>query len=314
MKLAPVMVSVAVISMTMVGYFLWPQKVADPVLGHFSHSPADHDARRREPAPSPLLLGITSPAIHWEERLHAVNQLPALLDTSTRKGLFDYLTNKPTDESLKDWYLVANEIMQTLRQRELPAGFYTHELTALIQCPTADPVLRDYAVQHLSQWISGIVPTARETDPLQVAVAFDAMSGQAAATENGQLTLVGTTLNALTDALLHGEGAILAKRPDLQKIALKVATTADASVSTFNRASALQAAAQLNTPELPAVCRQFAQRSDIAPDLRLGSVAALGLIGSVEDLPLLQSFALDSPLHYAAAAAIKRIEDRLASR
>jgi hypothetical protein len=308
------MVSVATISIVAVGYFIWPMPVAGPSLGRSSSAPRTQDSKQRVRPASPLLASITSHAIHWEERLHAVNQLPVVLDTATRQGLLDYLTIKSTEEPAKDWYVVANEIMQTLRQRELPVGFYSRELTALIKSSTVDPVIRDYAVQHLSQWISGVVPAAREVDSARVAVAFDAMCGQAAAAENGQLTLVGTTLNALTDALLHGEGAILSKRPHLQKIALKIATTADGSVSTFNRASALQAAAQLDTPELPAICRQFVHQADMVPDLRLGSVAALGLVGSAEDLPLLESFALDSPLHYAAAAAIKRIQDRFASR
>lgn len=316
MKLTAAMLSVAIVSMIVIGYLTWPQRVSKPERGHSaqSQSQAGHYSKRRDLVKSPWLDEITSSEIHWEKRVHAVNQLPPFLDAATRKGLFEYLTNKPLDEPLKDWYVVANEIMQTLRQRELPAGSYSHELTALIESGTADPVLRDYAVQHLSQWISGVVPAARETDSALVIAAFDAMCRQAAAAENGQLTLVGTTLNALTDALLRGDGEILAKRQDLQKIALKIATTTDASVSTFNRASALQAAAQLNTPELPAVCRHIVQQSDVSADLRLGSVATLGLVGDAGDLALLHSFTSDSQFHYAAAAAIRRIQDRAASQ
>jgi hypothetical protein len=314
MKLTKAIVSVAVISVMAVSYVTWSQRVSKPPQHYSSHSQVGQASKHREVAKSLVLESITNPDIHWEERVHAVNQLPVNLDAATRKGLVDYLTNKPNKEPLKDWYVVANEVMQTLRQHELPPGFYTREMTILIESPTADPVLRDYAVQHLSQWISGVVPAARETDAVLVTAAFDAMCGQAVAAENGQLTLVGTTLNALADALLRGEGTILAKRSHLQKIALKLATTADTSVSTFNRACALQAAARLDTPELPDVCRQLVHHSDVAPDLRLGSVAALGLVGNAGDLALLQSFAVDSPFHYAAAAAIQRIQDRVASR
>ena len=314
MKYSKVIVPVAVILGVAVGYGIWTRSRSQPESQPILHLQADHRLKQREHPKLKVSENIINPGRHWEERVHAVAELPEYLDASTRTSLFEYLTNKPEGESQNDWYLVANEIMQTLRQRELPAGFYTGQLVALIDSGTADAVIRDYAVQHLSQWISGIVPGARETDPAQISMAFTAMCGQAVAVENGHLTLVGTTLNALTDLLVHCEGPILAKREDFQKMALKIASTADGSVSAFNRASALQAAGRLDAPELPELCRQLVHCPDLAPDLRLGSVAALGLVGNATDVALLQSFTPDSQFHYAASAAIQRIQDRASSR
>lgn len=314
MKLSAAIIPVAAFVVVVVGYGAWSGSRLGLDEQPLVHSRVDHRLRQREHPKSEILERILNPTIHWEERVHAVAELPRYLDTSTRTSLFDYLTNKPEGEPQNNWYLVANEIMQTLRERELPAGFYTGHLVALIESGTADAVIRDYAVQHLSQWVSGIVPTAKETDPAQVSAAFSAMCCQAAAVENGHLTLVGTTLNALADLLVHSESSISAKREDFQKIAIKIASTADGSVSAFNRASALQAAARLDAPELPELCRQLVHRPDLAPDLRLGSVAALGLVGNAADVALLQSFTPDSQFHYAASAAIQHIQDRASSR
>ena len=314
MTLKRAFVPAAVILMAAAGYSMWLQKTSKSQNDKSSHPKSVHDSRRPRLPESPLLRSITQPSIYWEERIQSVNLLPNHLDAEITLSLFDYLTEKPDDESLQTWYLICNEIIQTLRKRELPTGQYTRRLTALVESAAADPVIRDYATQHLSQWISGIDQDAMETDPILVESAFDAMSHQAEAVENGQLSIVGTTLNALVDALLNGQGVILAKRERLQKIAVDVASIDDGSVATFSRAAALQAAARLDAPELPGLCRNMINNPDTAPDVRLGSVAALGLVGITEDIPLLQSFAPDSPFHYAAAAAIQRLQDKSASR
>ena len=313
MKLLKVIVPVALVLGAVISYNTWNGSRSGREQDLQSHSRVDPRLKLREHPKSQILERLINPAIHWEERVHAVGQLPEHLDAATRTGLVEYLTNQPAGESQKDWYLVANEIMQTLRQRELPAGFYTEHLVALIESSTVDAVIRDYAVQHLSQWISGIVPAARETDPVQISGAFAAMCRQAAAVENGHLTLVGTTLNALADLLVHRQGPMVAQREEFLGMALKIAATADGSVLPFNRASALQAAARLDAPELPQLCRQLVHHPDLTPDLRLGSVAALGLVGDAGDVVLLQSFAPDSQFHYAATAAIQRIQDRASS-
>lgn len=314
MKLNRVILTVAATAVVIAGLLAWQYPQGKPVERIDMRSPAGSNSRAGNYKKSSLLAAITNSEVHWEERLREVVRLPQYLDPGLSQGLFDFISAKPKEEIQETWYLVANEIMETLRQRELPAGLYTRKLSALIKSNAVDPVIRDYAIQHLSQWISGAAPDARETDPSLAETAFDLMCEQATATENGKLTLVGTAMNALTDAQLHGQGFILERRQHLQAVALKIASTTDGSVATFNRASALQAAALLDAPKLPEFCRDMAGQDNIAVDLRLSSVAALGLVGDSVDLPMLRNFATDSPFHYAAAAAIRRIEDRVAAR
>jgi hypothetical protein len=313
MKTKATILSLAVIVIVAVGYLVWPQKATEMSPFDQAHLSAGHEMRPKIPL-SPLLVGIASPSIHWEERIKSVNQLPDHLDSGTVGYLFDYLSNKPAEDSLENWHIVCNEIMQTLRKRELQPGQYTRKLIVLIETSTEDPVIRDYAVQHLSQWIAGVDPEAKESDPLLISKAFDAMCDQASAASNGNLTLVGTTLNALVDAMNHGVEAILSKRENLQKIALKLAASEDGSIVNYNRSTALQAAALLNAPGLPELCRDLATRQNVAPDIRLGSVAALGLSGNAADLPLLETFSNGSPFKFAADAAIRRIQGRSSSR
>jgi hypothetical protein len=262
---------------------------------------------RREHRVSPSMAHIRNADVHWEERIKAVRELKAPLSPNTLEALYGFLSHKP-DFDEGDWYLVCNEIMEVLRKQNLSAELYTDKHLALIQDPAVDPIIRDYAAQHLAQWISGIQPDAAEGDAEKASSAFWAMSAVAADPSNGQLTLVGTTLNALADAVLHGREAMQGKRHALGKLALQI-LDAPVTIATFNRATAIQVAALLEVPELPARCRKMAQDVHASTDLRLSSIAALGLNGSSEDRALLNSFSAHEDFKYAAAAALARVNE-----
>lgn len=303
--------SLVVIAGTVVAYMQWTK------VGRERASEAAHTSS--QPAPwvgQPKYLReiglITDPGLHWEERIKAVRALPGKLGDDSAERLYAYLEQPPATGE-EHWYLVCNEIMEVLRKRNLTPGIYTRKHLDLIQSAKSDPMIRDYAAQHLAQWISGNDPNARETNSELAASAFDAMREEAARPANGQLTLAGTTLNGLCDTVLTGSEAMKAKQNEVGSLAVKMAETNDGSVSNANRATALQVAARLKVSGLPQACRRMAADKQEAIDVRLSSIAALGLVGSEQDVALLESMHSEEAFKFAAAAAIQRLTGQSAT-
>lgn len=263
------------------------------------------------PAPKPRFVGqieqIEDPGLHWEQRIQAVRALPGKLGDASVDRLFEFLKQPPASGQ-ENWYLVCNEIMEVMRKRNLAPGLYTRKHLELIQSANSDPMIRDYAAQHLAQWISGIDPQAREVDAQVAKDAFTSLCEEAGKPTNAQLTLTGTTLNALTDAVLNGGEAMRDRKEEVARLALDVLQNRHAEASAVNRATALQAAARLNAPGLNEICRQLAADSTAPADVRLSSIAALGQVGSAEDIAFLRAYTQDPAFKFAASAAVTRLE------
>jgi hypothetical protein len=261
------------------------------------------------PESSPQIALIFDSSLHWEERIQAVRDLPEKLKPQTLERLFAFLEEPPpADEN--HWYLICNEVMEVLRKRNLVSDIYTPRCLSLVKSATAAPVIRDYAAQHLGQWISGIDPNAREQDPVQARLAFDELCSAASDPANGQLTLAGTILNTLADAVTNGSPSIQQERNATGRLALQILDAPEGLVSTFNRATAIQVAARMQVPELPERCRILASNPQAPADVRLSAIAALGLVGEAGDRTLLQSFVSDETFKFAAAAAVERVGQR----
>jgi hypothetical protein len=274
-------------------------------------SPLPTSKPRPKPRPSPEISLITDTGLHWEERIAAVRALPTRLGEASVDFLFAYLS-APHDENEENRYLVCNEIMEIFRKRSLSPHLYNRQLCHLIATPGVDPVIRDYAAQHLAQWISGISPEATEPDPTQIPRAFETMLHEAAHPANAQLTLSGTIFQAMADAILNGSEEMKSHRPALIEKAMQV--LADPTFSTTNRSSAMQAAAQLNAPELREKSLDLAQNPQNPADLRLSAIAALGKVGNPSDKALLNLLSEDPAYYYAATAALQNLTNRPVSQ
>jgi hypothetical protein len=245
-------------------------------------------------------------SIHWEQRIHAVRQLSEPLPLEALNELLAFLHTPPAGK-LKDWYLVVNEIMEVLRKRNLAPERYAKEMLSLIKDGQADPVIRDYAAQTLAQWISGRDASGgQEKDPQLATQVLDDMLAEAVKPTNGQLTLVGTTLQALTDTVINGHEMMRAQQNKVSQLAITLAA-GRAGLATVNQTAAIQSCVALEVPELPQLCRQLLTDAKLKADLRLSAVAALGQVGSASDAALLQTFSEDVNCHYAVKAALSRL-------
>lgn len=271
------------------------------------------------------LATLQDDAVGWFERVEAVRELPEWgIDEATLAALYGYL-RREAEQRPEDWYVVANEIMEVLRKQNIDPDSYSEEMLRLIGNVSVPAVTRDYAIQHVAQWIAHPdQDLAIELDDAKKDAVFRSVLTELAAEKNRDLDLVGTGLTALATAMEHGEfrqPETLAQ--ELSELVLAIARGEHAS-SSVNRLTALQVAAEMHLPETAGLCRDIleasleseAQASDISfqptsADVRLSAVAALGLTGEAADLTLLNSVAEhDDALSYAAKAAVKRIEGR----
>ena len=99
-----------------------------------------------------------------------------------------------------------------------------------------------------------------------------------------------------------------ARKDEIVQLAMSLVTAQNGVFSAVNRTSALQAAAQLKASGLPAACRRLAADEAEPADVRLSSIAALGLAGGPEDLAFVEGYLSDPRFRFAASAAAARLK------
>ena len=253
----------------------------------------------------PIVEQIKSTREHWEKRLETIRSLPDRLDEAQAGQLFDFLRAAP-DSDRGGWYLAVNEVMEVMRKRSLAGDSYAREMLALLVDGGADPVVRDYAAQHLAQWVAGMDQAAgKEADEVLATECIQQMLRAALAPDSAKLTLAGTTLNALADGVINGRAFLREQRPAVADVAFDLASGDTASP--INRASALQVMARLGHDGTRGLSRQWIESSTTPANLRLSAIAALGLVGMPEDRRILAPLADDARFAFAARAALERL-------
>lgn len=259
---------------------------------------------RSRPAPAPALIRrLSDPGLSVPERIAAVRDLPSDLTDREASALIDLL-RQPTPEKVgvSVWHALLNEIMEVLRQPRFSWTGYGPAMAGLITDRETDPVVRDYAAQHLALYL------AEEADrraPGSLAPGMDAFLTVLRGERESRESVTGTVLMALCD--------LRSKRPaaDFEPYAAPLASvvadfisgTRDAGVA--NRIAAIQAAGRMGLSEALPVIRRFAREGAPDPSLRLSSIAALGYFADPADRPFLEQLATSGdPLRFAAQAAL----------
>jgi hypothetical protein len=224
--------------------------------------------------------------------------------------LYQCLSHKPSPGNENAWWVVMNEIMEQMRKKGVGAGDYTAAMISIIRDPASHDVARDYAVQHLAQWIApaGGTTVPGETDARCIEDGLQAIASLINDPALSLTTIPGTALMALVDASSRLErGTTEAIWESLSPFFAAVITGQTPAEMPL-RVSVLQAVAiQGDTRHLPAI-RLLARDEKANPSLRLSSIASLGFYGEPADIAFLQSLAnTDTPFRHAATAALARI-------
>jgi hypothetical protein len=261
------------------------------------------DSQRRSILPTALLTGDK------EARIQAARSLPSQITPEALKEIEEFLTNPPQTDNRESWYLTLNEVMETLRKREdVPAGF-PDLLSRLANTETTDPVVADYCIQHLILLADSGLEQSTDTQQSSTTIddAAERMYHQVITAAQQPFwqdqTLPGTVLQSVASV---GNRLPTEVRSELEALTTEI-IEGRFEASRITQSSAIQAASLLGMAHLTPRVRHIATDQNQAADLRLVSVAALGTLGSSEDLDSLNELATQSMFKYAAQEAIKKI-------
>lgn len=251
-----------------------------------------------------MVRQLVDPSLHFEEQIQAVRQLPDELTEGEFEALMKLLRQpNPQRVSQSRWYALQNEIMEVLGQPRFTWPRYCQHLSELLVDRHVDPVVRDYAAQHLALYLARPRIDGEEFDRGMSAF-LQVFQGEREAYEQ----VTGTSLLALSDLSNRCDQENL--QPFLSHLneAVQELVSGDRLSSLSNQVSAIQAAGRMGFSDcLPAI-RKLAANSESHSSLRLSAIAALGYFASSEDHTLLEDIAQSSSsLRFAARTALSRL-------
>jgi hypothetical protein len=248
---------------------------------------------------SPAVLALLSEeARPLNDRLDALRMAGFSLPQGDRMALLrSFSEPKRPGLSDDDWFTLANDIMQLLRNQQPAMPEITAALLGIWNDSQQDPTLRDYALQHLREWVSDHdVRSAHETNPTRIKEiqnTFLAAIDSENPSYDPQSTTLGTALLALHEWHQKGHPHAMGGMSSMSDTPFEVrllSILAEPAVHRGTRATALQIAAQRKMTNALPVARQILNQAESDMILRLAAINFLGSNGSNEDKEFLLSF------------------------
>ena len=252
---------------------------------------------------------LTNHALPTHTRLDLARSIDTGLKPAAIAHLLTTFTHAPPHQSREQWWLVLNEIMEQMRKKGVAPDLFGSALTALVSDPAQSEVVRDYAIQHLSQWIApSTSDTPGEPSPQVTAAALQAIAATITDPSIAHTSIPGTALMSLTAVPLPELTTTLIwlKLDPVLTTILKGET--HGSLST--RTTIIQSVALRNSRTHLPLIQTFARDEKADPSLRLSSIAALGIYHSEGDRDYLTSIAIGSTRYrHAAQSALKKFSN-----
>jgi hypothetical protein len=227
-------------------------------------------------------------------RWAAIGRLGRHLTEAERDALYDYLRGHETDPDGPMRGVLKNDVILALKGQQPHPKRLAGILLAMFQDREQDPVVRNYALQHLATWYDKCPDKSRMVDALW------------AGTTDADPSIVGTALIGLNR---------LSEAPDrIDRARLTAVASAMAESESGEdtaRITALQVCAEMGAKAVLPVAAKLAGGGGDVP-LRVSAVAAVGALGGATELPLLNRLAgaADPRIQNAAHAALRRLQTR----
>ena len=196
-----------------------------------------------------------------------------------------------------DWFTLANDIMQLLRNQQPSMPEITPALLGIWNDSQQDPTLRDYALQHLREWVSDHdVRSAHETNPTrikEIQSTFLAAIDSDNANYDPHSTTLGTALLALHAWHQKGHPHAMGGMSSMSETSFEerlLSILAEPAVHRGTRATALQIAAQRKMTNALPIARQILNQAESDMILRLAAINVLGSNGSNADKEFLITY------------------------
>jgi len=242
-------------------------------------------------------------------KMKAVHSLGSHLTTNEIASLYELLRSReyPPDRLTKGGVRVLkNDIINALQRQQPPPKNLGALLVGLFEDRQQDPIVRDYALQHLVTSADGThqfgtAPTGESVLSLPV-VASTLTEGL----KETDSQIAGTALLGL-NALQPADGSDAGKLVDRQALAL----AADTNANAFARAAAIQVCSLRDVTDAAPIAQRLSLASESLP-LRIAAVNALGSLGGQPEIAALNELATgtEAALRPVALAALARLKLR----
>ncbi len=268
-------------------------------------------AQPASPQPQPKTLRVPPEFAdfeNWppERQLNAVTDIQRNAHVSP--AMRDFLVDLASDPSRRA--VLRNNAANALGIQDPPVPGWLGALADQALDPAETPTWRDYALQHLADQL---VPRGAATSSSGdfIGSSDSGLDRQRYITvltsvATSKLTVAGTALLHLDR--LSREHNVSIDRVQLHALILQVLQGGDVDVGA--KVTAFGILGMRGDPADAAIPRQYLQYGDA--DVRRSAVAALGLLGTDEDIPAIEAVEVagDPSVEMAKKAAIKRLSER----
>ena len=292
-----------------------PRQMLPASAGGGSSAAATAKVPTGKPVPEAVrpILGLSheTPAVRWA----AVRALGQRLNHAEREALYDYLRGHEAETNGPMRGVLKNDVILALKNQQPPPQELAGVLLGMFYDKEQDPVIRNYALQHLATWYDQCAEKTPVLDALW------------AGTTDADASIVGTALIGLSrlaqrSADFQSASAGGTSFPPVSPVRVadidgtRLATVASALASgpTGNdlaRMTALQVCAELGIKDILPAAVSLAEGAASVP-LRLSALAAVGALGGADQAPLLNRLLTsdDPRIQTAARAALRRLAAR----
>ena len=293
-----------------------------------SIQPADRSAAQPDETKSPVQVPghsslsdrfahLGDPRNNPDQLVAELRQLDArTLSEGDVNSLYAYLTDRSGLPRTEEWWYTLNEIMEQIRLQAIAPERIVPTFLSILLDPNEAEVPRDYALQHLAQWITPNpkgLDLAHEQDPERIREAIDGIIRVIPEPALGRSTIPGTGLTML-NLMQDAPFADQLLRPSLRHLEAWIKRTMlgqNPDASEILRGEAIQTVGDFLLDEHAHYLRELALDRRSSPNLRLRAISALGDLGHPADRsPLLKLAKSPGPLRDAVISALGRLGQR----
>ena len=265
---------------------------------------------------------VTNPEAKIEALRLALDQLiqPAINRTESARLQSFLLGSKPELVSDGAWHAFVNDTVEKLAYDHLAGDSLTGILIAMFEDESQDPVLRDYALQHLGSWYANSDPTAAvERDEARRVQILNTLVKASRHYEERWSATALLSLERIIQVSLDADEDAEDERPevyaDLELLKPALAALIEDEQGQANllaRITALHIAADAKMPEATEWARRIAPDISADANLRLAAIAIVGQHGSAADERMLRQILTERGeagrrLKFAATPALESL-------
>ena len=120
-----------------------------------SNKPVAQRVNEQDNVKSNRFTSLTDRSIRWQVRVDQLRRLDASsLNTTEVDYFYTLLHQHPKGHRKEDWWVIVNEVMEQIVQQRIQPERISSEFCSIINDPSLDDVIRDYAVQHISNYVA----------------------------------------------------------------------------------------------------------------------------------------------------------------